>query len=165
MGKLRVLDHIAVMVSDLEKSYHFYHDLLELDVEAKVAHGGWAVETMAQLPGGDIVEYRMKAPETPGVTIDLIEWVTPKSPVGRHAIHHVPSAHICFGVDNLQEVYDRLVKEGVEFVTPPVIWPPEQGGWKVLFFYDPDGNLLELTEVGVGHNVPHTETSAASHQS
>jgi extradiol dioxygenase family protein len=56
-------------------------------------------------------------------------------------------------VDNLQEVYDRLVKEGVEFVTPPVQWPAEEGGWRVLFLYDPDGNLLELTEEGIGVNI------------
>jgi len=155
MGKLRTLDHIALMVSDLERSHHFYADLLGLDVQVKVAHGGWAVETMTNLPEAEIVEYRMRAPETPGITIDLIEYVAPKSPVGRQAIHHVPSAHICFGVDDLQEVYDRLVAEGVEFVSPPVIWPPEQGSWVVLFFYDPDGNLLELVEIGVGHDVPH----------
>jgi len=151
---VRTLDHIAVMVNDLERSHRFYHDLLGLEVGVKVAHGGWEVETMTQLPGGEIVEYRMRARETPGITIDLIEWVAPKSPVKRYEINHVPSAHLCFGVNDVQEVYDRLVAEGVEFVTPPVQWSPEQGGWKVLFFYDPDGNLLELTEVGLGHDVP-----------
>jgi hypothetical protein len=33
-------------------------------------------------------------------------------------------------------------------------------GWKVLFLYDPDGNLLELTEVGVGHDVLHAAVTA-----
>jgi glyoxylase I family protein len=160
MSKLRILDHVALMVTDLERSYRFYHDLLGLEVVAKVAHGGWAVETMAQLPGGSIVEYRMRAPETPGVTIDLIEWVSPKSPVNRLAVHHVPSAHVCFGVDDLQETYDRLVTQGVDFVTPPVTWPAEQGGWKVLFVHDPDGNLLELMELGLGVNVTVEEGGA-----
>jgi catechol 2,3-dioxygenase-like lactoylglutathione lyase family enzyme len=157
MGQLRTLDHVALMVSDLEKSRHFYADLLGLGVEVKVAHGGWAVETMTNLPDAAIVEYRMRAPETPGITIDLIEYVSPQSPVGRHAVHHVPSAHICFGVDDLPEIYDRLVAEGVEFVSPPVVWPPDQGSWIVLFLYDPDGNLLELVQIGVGHDVPHDE--------
>ena len=154
MGRLRTLDHIAVMVSDLERSRHFYADLLGLDVKVKVAHGGWAVETMADLPGAAIVEYRTYAPETPGITIDLIEYVSPKSPVGRHAVHHVPSSHICFGVDDLQGLYDRLVTEGVEFVSPPVHWPPDQGSWVVLFLRDPDGNLLELVDLSIGHDVP-----------
>jgi len=157
MTKVRILDHVALMVTDLERSYRFYHDLLGLNVVAKVAHGGWPVETMTQLPGGSIVEYRMQAPETPEVTIDLIEWVAPKSPVKRLKVHHVPSAHVCFGVDNLQETYDRLVTLGVDFVTPPVTWPPEEGGWRVVFVHDPDGNLLEFTEVGVGVNIPADE--------
>lgn len=157
MRKVRTLDHIAITVSDLEASHHFYRDLLGLEVGVKVAHGGWAVEAMTKLPGADIVEYRMHTQDTPGVTVDLIEWVTPESPVGRYEIHHVPSTHICFGVDDVQEMYERLVAEGVEFVSPPVIWPPEQGSWKVLFLYDPDGNLLELNEIGAGHDVPHTD--------
>ena len=162
MSKVLVLDHVAVMVTDVEASCRFYRDLLGLDVEIKVSHGGWPVETMAQLPGGAIVEYRMRAPQTPGITIDLIEWVTPKSPVGRHAIHHVPSAHIAFGVDDLQAIYDHLVTQGVEFVTPPVVWPPDEGGWRVLFLYDPDGNLLEFIEVGSGRNLPHVEKGTES---
>ena len=46
-------------------------------------------------------------------------------------------------------MYERLTKEGVEFVSPPVTFSGE-GEWHVLFFYDPDGNLLELNEIGAG---------------
>ena len=31
---VRVMDHIAIMVSDLERSYSFYHDLLGMQKQA-----------------------------------------------------------------------------------------------------------------------------------
>ena len=83
------------------------------------------------------------------LTFDIIQWVTPESPFERYPIHHVPSAHICFGVEELPPIYERLKAEGVEFVSPPVRFTGE-GEWHVLFFYDPDGNLLEFNEIGTG---------------
>ena len=74
------------------------------------------------------------------------EWFNPQSPVGRYPLHHVPSAHLCFDVEDIEATYEHLKEEGVEFVSPPVYWEASEGGWIVLFFYDPDGNLLELNQ-------------------
>ena len=155
------LDHVAVMVSDLEKSLRFYRDLLGFEVLSPEEHKGGPIDEMVQISGVHMREYRLVPPggvngyqrpegASPGqITLDLIEWITPESPQQRFPIHHVPSAHLCFGVENLQSIYDRLSKEGVEFVSPPVTFKGE-GEWHVLFFYDPDGNLLELNEIGSG---------------
>ena len=86
--------------------------------------------------------------------MDLIQWLNPTSPVERYPINHVPSAHICFGVEDVPTIYERLKAAGVEFVSPPVRFTGE-GEWHVLFFYDPDGNLLELNEIGTGQQVVH----------
>ena len=142
--KIRKLDHVALMVSDLDRSYHFYHDLLGLEKLEYVEHpveGSTNIQGVAKMTGFPDVrirEYRM--------TIDLIEWFTPKSPVGRYPLHHVPSAHLCFDVDDIEATYEYLKGEGVEFVSPPTYWEESEGGWVVLFFYDPDGNLLELNQ-------------------
>ena len=88
------------------------------------------------------------------MTFDIIQWLNPESPTERYPIHNVPSAHICFGVDNLPEVYRRLKAEGVEFVSPPVRFSGE-GEWHVVFLYDPDGNLVELNETGIGDQIVH----------
>ena len=152
------LDHVAVMVSDLEKSLRFYRDLLGFEVLSPEEHKGGPIDEMVQISGVHMREYRLVPPggvngyqrpegASPGqITLDLIEWITPESPQQRFPIHHVPSAHLCFGVENLQSIYDRLSKEGVEFVSPPVTFKGE-GEWHVLFFYDPDGNLLQLLQL------------------
>lgn len=144
--KVMKLDHVAVMVSDLEKSYHFYHDLLGLKKLEYVEHHIKGISEMVAKPNVRMKEYRMCLDANPGMTIDLIEWISPESPTGRYPIHHVPSAHLSFDVEDLHATYEFLKSEGVEFVSPPVHWPEEEGGWIVLFFYDPDGNLLELSQ-------------------
>jgi catechol 2,3-dioxygenase-like lactoylglutathione lyase family enzyme len=148
------LDHIALMVSDLEKSLDFYRDLLGFELLSPEEHIGGPVAEMVKVPDVHMREYRLVPPggvngyqrgEGAGqITLDLIQWITPESPRERYPIHHVPSAHICFGVEDLPAVYERL-KDKVEFVSPPVRFTGE-GEWHVLFFYDPDGNLIELVQ-------------------
>ena len=152
--KITSMDHVAVFVSDLDRTFHFYHDLLGLEVLEYVEHpkpGSTAIKGVSEMTGFPDVphksrQYRMTLPENPGMTIDLIEWITPKSPVGRYPLNHVPSAHFCFDVEDIEATYEFLKGEGVEFVSPPTYWEASEGGWAVVFFYDPDGNLLELNQ-------------------
>lgn len=144
--KVKKMDHVAVMVSDLERSFHFYHDLLGLEKLEYVEHHIRGISEMTATPNVSMKEYRMFLPANPGMTIDLLQWISPKSPEGRFHISHVPSAHLCFDVEDVDATYAFLKAEGVEFVSPPVHWPEEEGGWVVLFFHDPDGNLLELNQ-------------------
>jgi len=162
--KVITLDHVAVLVSDLERSLAFYHDLLGLEFVVSEEHEvGGAVSEMVAIPDVHVREYRLRPVggvhgharlSGPGLTVDLIEWVTPRSPEQRYPIHHVPSAHLCFGVTSVPEMYEVLVAAGVEVVSPPVRFSGE-GEWHVLFFYDPDGNLLELNEIGTGVQHDH----------
>ena len=153
------LDHVALMVSDLEASLRFYRDLLGFEVLSPEEHKGGPIDEMVNIDGVHMREYRLVPPggvngyqrgKSAGqITLDLIQWITPTSPQERVAINHVPSAHLCFGLEDLPAVHERLKNEGVEFVSPPVRFSGE-GEWHVLFFYDPDGNLLEFNEIGAG---------------
>ena len=159
------IDHIAVMCADLERSLHFYRDLLGFEVVSPEEHDGGPIDQMVRIDGVYMREYRLRPPggvngytrdesAAGQITLDLIQWVRPESPVQRYPIHHVPSAHICLGIENLPAEYERLKEQGVEFVSPPVRFSGE-GDWHVLFFYDPDGNLLEFNEIGTGQQDPH----------
>ena len=155
--------HVAIMVSDIERSLHFYRDLLGFDVVSPEEHIDGAVAEMVDMPRVHMREYRLRPSggidgyeRTGGLgfTFDIIQWLDPESPQQRNPIHQVPSAHFCFGVDDLPAMYEKLKAEGVEFVSPPVRFAGE-GDWHVLFFYDPDGNLLEFNEHGAGSQNPH----------
>lgn len=164
MAKITI-DHVALMVSDLEKSLEFYRDIVGMEIVSPEEHEGGPINEMTQMGDVHMREYRLRAPggvngytrdqDSGGqLTFDLIEWIRPTSPQQRQPIHHVPSAHICFGVEDVPATYERLKAAGVEIVSPPVSFAGE-GEWHVLFFYDPDGNLLELNEVGTGKQEDH----------
>jgi len=51
--------------------------------------------------------------------------------------------HLAIRVNRLEEVRDRLVSQGVVFESEI---KPAGGGGRILFFRDPDGNLLHLVE-------------------
>ncbi|NJN58197.1 MAG: hypothetical protein HC879_12220 [Leptolyngbyaceae cyanobacterium SL_5_9] len=50
--------------------------------------------------------------------------------------------HLAFQVDSVDQTYQRLQAEGVEFLTEPFTYDPP--GYKIAFFGDPEGNILEL---------------------
>ena len=51
--------------------------------------------------------------------------------------------HIALRVDSLEHARELLEDRGVEFAEPV---KPAGGGGRVLFFSDPEGNLLHLVE-------------------
>jgi len=54
------------------------------------------------------------------------------------------AASIEFLVDNVDEEYRRLVSKGVKFIAES---HDEPWGGRQASFHDPDGNLLEITEI------------------
>ncbi len=144
---VKAMDHVAIMVSDLERAYRFYHDLLGMEKQAYYEEK--YIQGVSEVMGMSDVQmkiYIMSSPSTPGVTLHVTALDHPPCPTGRPEIHHVPSTHICFTVDDIDGIYQALQARGAEFVSPPVRYPPEAGGWYICFLYDPDGNLLELVE-------------------
>jgi lactoylglutathione lyase len=144
---LKTLDHVTVMVDDLDRSLAFYRDILGLKVITWVAHDGPEISTMVGLPNVKMREARMVAPQTGNMIIDLIEWVAPKGGKNAANVNDAATAHVAFGVEDIDVVYEDLKSKGVKFVSPPVLFPPSDGSWRALFFYDPDGFMLELIEL------------------
>ncbi len=155
---IQTLAHVGIMVSDLERSLAFYHDVLGLEFVASEEHIDGAISKMTATANVHLREYRLRPSvgidgyarmQGPGFTFDLLQWVTPPSAIDRGPISRVPSSHICFGVADLPATYERLLAAQVECVSPPVRFTGE-GEWHVMFLYDPDGNLVELNEIGTG---------------
>jgi glyoxylase I family protein len=55
--------------------------------------------------------------------------------------------HLALRVDSIESARDELIRRGVTF-TEPI--KPAGGGGRVLFFSDPEGNLLHLIERPAG---------------
>lgn len=143
------LDHMAITVSDMERSLHFYRDLLGLKEDSSHDLEGPGISRMA---GKDMVSMkvvRLICPESPEIKIDLQEYVDGKGKQSESALGDVANSHICIEVNSIDEAYARLTSEGVKFVSSPVEFDLEaEGKIGCAFFFDPDGYMLELTEYG-----------------
>src|SRR2546428_215092 len=62
MGHIIGLNHVAVMVSDLERSRHFYHDLLGLPIMEYTEHHDGAISEVTATPHTHMKEDRLGVP-------------------------------------------------------------------------------------------------------
>lgn len=152
------LNHIAIFVSDLEQSKHFYHDLLGLPI-VEYGERTAGIPELSGFAGGQTKEYRLEVPAIlgfgaleaePAFSIDLIQWTAPQGKLLEMDINDFPRAHFAFTVLDLDKSFETLEAQGVNFVSPPVVVLPEKGGRKVLWLRDPDGFLLEMVEAVPG---------------
>lgn len=152
------LNHVAIFVSNLERSKHFYHELLGLPI-VEYGERTVGISDLSGLPQAATKEYRLGVPAVLGyghpidslaLTIDLIQWTSPMGHKIEMGINDSPRAHFAFTVLNLQRVYEDLRAKGVEFVSPPVTVLPEKGGRHIVWLKGPDGFLLELVEAQPG---------------
>lgn len=124
---LDIIHHVAIIVSDYQKSRHFYVDLLGFKIIREV--------------------YR---PERNDYKLDLQLGICELEIFGKeNAPKRVnnPEAcglrHLAFKVDCIEDVVSELEKLGI--VCEPIRWD-EFTNKKMTFFKDPDGLPLELHE-------------------
>lgn len=154
INSVNVLDHVSVTVSDMERSLAFYCDMLGLKEIERHRLEGETISKMAGKPGVIMEVVRLEAPETPGVLLDLQQYVAPEGKVSGAQLGDVAHSHLCFGVPDVWTAYQDLKAKGVEFVSEPVSFDLEWGVVYVVFFKDPDGYILELMQVPIEKKEP-----------
>jgi len=143
------IHHAAIIVSDMEKSVHFYRDIL-----------GWKVLMADTFPHPTIAEV-MGVPDLAGRSvilqkdqgivdgmIELIEISTPKpysSPEGK-GFNTIGLRLLSFRVKDIEKTYHSLLDKGVRFISPPKRLDLKEYCIKSCFFLDPDDVRLEIIE-------------------
>lgn len=122
------LTHIMV-VNDANRSRDFYRDVLGATVANE--YGGTSVVMKFQGSWLLLVTGGEPTKDKPDVTF------SPPDDVN-HVNHSMT-----IRVPDCQEAYETLKARGAEFLTPPVNWGMEIR----CFFRDPDGHLLEISQV------------------
>ncbi|WP_437203517.1 VOC family protein [Planctomicrobium sp. SH664] len=123
--RVRQIDHITIVVRDLEASRRFYCDLLGMQ---QVPRPAFPFAGLWFQAGVTLLHLILEHPESPyypavGVT---------SNSRGRH---------FAFAVDDIQEVKAKLDELGVGIVNGPKQRPD---GPTQLYILDPDDNLIEL---------------------
>lgn len=118
--------HTMVRIRDIDKSLHFYCDLLGLEeVRRKEVEAGRFTLIFLKAPGDEEesveLTYNWDVPETYGNARNF--------------------GHLAFAVDNIYEVCERLQKGGVT-----INRPPRDG--RMAFVVSPDDISVELLQKG-----------------
>lgn len=128
MVRVRGIDHLAIRVSNLERSRRFYDRLLTF------------MGFVREWEFGEVVGWN---------NWDTMFWITQADAAGMQHPHHeggVGYHHYAFELENaaqVDELHAFLLAEGVEIVDPPAAYPSYGEGYYAVFFRDPDGLKLE----------------------
>ena len=136
--------HVGIIVSDMEKSLKFYRDLLGLKVKSLVDEEGEFLDNMLAHENVKNKVAKLYA-KNGNALVELVESIShPRNKTDRD-FFTIGASHFALTVDNIDETYDYLIKNGVKFTAPPQQTPDRFA--KVTFCEDPDGTPIELVEV------------------
>lgn len=140
---MKIIRHIGIVVSDLEKSLYFYKDLLRLTVTNKRDESGGYIDEITGLTKTEVTTVKMSA--NGGTLIELLCFQShSEKRANRRMIYDTGISHIAFTVKDIDSEYKRLSGSGVRFNSTPQVSP--DGYAKVAFCVDPDGVFIELVE-------------------
>lgn len=141
--------HFGFSVENLDKSIDFYNAAFGLEVVDRCIFSGPELSEVVNVPNATL-EYAFMAGEN--VILELIEYKEPKGRPYELRNNDIGTGHICFVVDDLDATYERLLKLGVRFNSPPRAAPmdPPFCGLKYTYCRDVNGLTIELYQPGTG---------------
>ena len=151
--KAKGVSHIAMCVADLDRSLHFYRDLLGLTVRLHTT------QEMARRPGAESAEmYQMprESRTVANVWFDDPEIAQPFLVLTSHPgsevegdpikLDQIGISHISFSVENVRAYAEELVAKGVPLAGTLDDFTNDQGVMRTFFVYDPDGILVQFDQ-------------------
>ncbi len=146
---LNRLFHLAVNSTDLERSVAFYKRLGFQVLQDRSVHNA-KVKDAFLVPTGDLRFVHLRLGDAEEATLlDIVEWGgsgTAEGP-GTPPQHQRGITRFAVLTDDTDRVFRELSQEGVEFLTQPTTVMTPEGGWKVCLLVDPDGVVVQMTEI------------------
>ncbi|OCA82867.1 VOC family protein [Pseudobacillus wudalianchiensis] len=124
---IKRIEHVGIMVKNLEKSISFYTDIIGFQLLGRLDH-----------PNGQIKIAFIGTEDKEGTQIELLEGYNDSLPV-EGKVHH-----LALKVEGIESEITRLKEAGVRFIDKEITTLPN--GSRYMFFEGPDGEWLELFE-------------------
>jgi lactoylglutathione lyase len=124
---IKKIEHVGVMVKNLENSIAFYRDVIGMELRGTLDHTNGVIR-LAFLGFADSKE----------TELELIEGYNSNLPT-EGKVHH-----LAFTVDQLEPEIERLRGLNVTFIDQEITTLPN--GSRYMFFEGPDGEWIELFE-------------------
>ena len=143
MSRIQRFDHVGITVGDLDAVTAFFVGL-GLVVEGRMFMEGEFVDTVIGIPNSRS-EIVMLRPPDGGTGLELSSFIRPNHEPGSPDAmsNELGLRNVCFEVDNLQAVVDRLAADGYGLV----------GGigqyehiWRMAYVRGPEGIIVALAQ-------------------
>ncbi|MUG65368.1 MULTISPECIES: VOC family protein [Paenibacillus] len=119
------LDHVGVMVRDLEATIDFYTKVVGLELKDRVKHTNGVIElAFLGFNGSDETE------------VELIQGYSDSLPA-EGAVHH-----FAVSTDQIEAEYARVQKLGVPHLDEEIVTLPN--GYRYFFLHGPNGEWIEF---------------------
>jgi catechol 2,3-dioxygenase-like lactoylglutathione lyase family enzyme len=142
---VRRLNHVSITVADMDRSLSFWRDLVGLELSGR---GTIAAPHLDAIIGFDGLRLEWAELAIPGGgMLELFRYLEPVGDEVRSRACDPGSTHLCFEVDDLDGLVDRLRAAGVPMrsVQPVTIPSGDWAGWRDIYVGDPDGVTIELS--------------------
>jgi catechol 2,3-dioxygenase-like lactoylglutathione lyase family enzyme len=138
------LDHINIVVSNLREAQDFFLNLgFKEVISSRIS--GERFSIISGLPDFDAKFVGLSLPGS-ATNVELIQYYSPAG--GKDPKLNKPNQlgfrHMAFAVDDIEAEVARLKAKGVEFQSDIQVW--EKTGKKLVYFYGPDGIILEFAQ-------------------
>lgn len=138
------LDHVSLVVADIEAMTAFYRDVCGLAVrDGREVHNAFAAHVLGFEDAHVRVVQFGAANDT--TRLELIQYFAPVGGDGHGPKNALGAGHVCFNVDDLEAAYRPLREAGVRFVAAPTSEITASGRTHTACYaQDPEGNWLEF---------------------
>jgi len=126
---IKGLDHISIIVSDVDENLKFYRDVLGFNIVKDFYDEKEKARIVFLNMGNTMLE--LIAPDERPNKGEKADWENRK----KGGVEH-----IAFLVEDMDKIYEYLKSKGIEFILGPLEFPEGKYG----YFYGPDGVLLEV---------------------
>jgi catechol 2,3-dioxygenase-like lactoylglutathione lyase family enzyme len=145
------MHHISLATADLDRFVHFYRDLMGVELmRISPMQPGWqAFENVVGMrdTAGQVAQFNLG-----NMFMEVFAYRHPlPRPGERRPACDVGIRHIAFDTKDIFAEYERLKAAGVDFISPPQYLAG--GECTSCYFYDPDGNIVEMQEIHAGSPV------------
>ncbi len=137
-------DHVTIVVVEVEPATKFF-SLLGFELDQSVMISGERMDAYMGVPGIEAEHVTLVIPGSePRQELQLLRYVSPKvtDDLGSGELARTGFNHVCFRVDNLDSVVERLASAGVEFRNSPMVFHDR----KLVFVRGPSNVVVELAE-------------------
>lgn len=132
------MDHVGIVVSDLDSAIKFWVDILDFKVVERFDRSGKDIDRLQGIPSVDF--HVVKMLDSSGAVVELLHYRGTSGAAEKQRLCDCGIRHLAFSVDDVRAYYDLLVQNGCEVISEPV----EDQPFLIFFVRDPDGNLIEF---------------------